>query len=247
MKYEEFLRSKIVIAPDSGIEIDPSEINSIVKPHQRDMIMWAVKGGRRALFASFGLGKTVCQLEIERILIEKMGGKGLIVCPLGVKGEFKHDAEKLLGISIRYVKTMQDCIDAEESILITNYERVRDGDIDPKYFTVTSLDEAAVLRSYGSKTYQEFLQKFQGVKYKYVCTATPSPNKFKELIHYAGYLEIMDTGQALTRWFKRDSTRANNLTLHPHKEKEFFFWLSTWSLWITKPSDLLVCEDNKTI
>src|SRR5659263_66959 len=124
------------------------------------------------------------------------------------------------------------------SLLIINYERIRDGNIDPKSFTVTSLDEASVLRSYGSKTYQTFLEKFKGVRYKFVCTATPSPNKYKELIHYAGYLEVMDTGQALTRFFQRDSTKANNLTLYPHKEKEFWFWLSTWALFITKPSDL---------
>jgi hypothetical protein len=45
-----------------------------------------------------------------------------------------------------------------------------------------------VLRSYGSKTYQDFLSKFTTVKYRFVATATPSPNKFKELIHYTGFL-----------------------------------------------------------
>ena len=121
---------------------------------------------------------------------------------------------------------------------MTNYERVRDGDIDPTRFTAVALDEASVLRSFGSKTYQTFLPKFQGVKYKLVSTATPSPNRYKELIHYAGYLEIMDTGQALTRFFQRDSTKANNLTLYPHKEDEFWLWVSSWALFIGKPSDL---------
>lgn len=78
---------------------------------------------------------------------------------------------------------------------------VRDGDIDPSYFTATSLNEASVLRSFGSKTYQTFLDKFKSVKYKLVATATPSPNRYKELIHYAGYLEVMDTGQALIQIF----------------------------------------------
>ena len=100
------------------------------------------------------------------------------------------------------------------------------------------LDEAAVLRSFGSKTYQTFLDKFRGVQYKFVLTATPDPNKYKELIHYAGYLEIMDTGQALTRFFQRDSTQANNLTIYPHKEKEFWLWVSSWALFYTKPSDV---------
>lgn len=86
--------------------------------------------------------------------------------------------------------------------------------------------------------YQTFLDKFKGVPYKLVATATPSPNKYKELIHYAGFLEIMDTGQALTRFFQRDSTKANNLTLYPHKEDEFWLWVSSWALVITTPSDL---------
>lgn len=74
--------------------------------------------------------------------------------------------------------------------------------------------------------------------YKLVATATPSPNKYKELIHYAGYLEVMDTGQALTRFFQRDSTKANHLTLYPNMEDEFWLWISSWALFITKPSDL---------
>lgn len=95
-----------------------------------------------------------------------------------------------------------------------------------------------MLRSFGSKTYQTFLDKFQGVKYKLVATATPDPNKYKELIHYSGFLEVMDSGQALTRFFQRDSTKANNLTLYPHKETEFWMWVSTWALFLSKPSDL---------
>lgn len=237
-EYIDFLKDKIALAKESGFDIDESEISDCLKPHQKASVKWMVKGGSRALFSSFGLGKTLTQLEVLRIVLSKESGKALIVAPLAVRHVFKEDAKKYLGIDIKYVRTMQEIESSDERILITNYERVRDGDIDPKYFTVTTLDEASILRSYGSKTYQEFLKLFKGVKYKYVATATPSPNKFKELIHYAGYLDVMDTGQALTRFFHRDSTQANNLTLYPHKEKEFFFWLSTWALFIDKPSDL---------
>lgn len=133
---------------------------------------------------------------------------------------------------------MEEVEKSTSQIVLTNYERVRDGDIRPDYFAATSLDEASVLRSFGSKTYQTFLDKFKNVPYKLVATATPSPNKYKELIHYAGYLEVMDTGQALTRFFQRDSTKANNLTLYPNMEDEFWMWVSSWALFITKPSDL---------
>lgn len=239
MIYEEFLKSKIEVAKDTGFEISQDEINPILKPHQKDAVQWAVKGGRRALFESFGLGKTAQELEWSRIVIKHKGGKALLILPLGVKQEFTHDAIELLHMEPpAYVRNMEEIKSAPQNILMTNYERVRDGDIDPTYFTATSLDEASVLRSFGSKTYQIFLDKFKGVPYKLVSTATPAPNKYKELIHYAGYLEIMDTGQALTRFFQRDSTKANHLTLYPHKEDEFWLWLSSWALFIQKPSDL---------
>ena len=228
ISYKDFLLTKVAFAPETGFEVSKDKVNPALKPHQRDAVMWAVKGGRRALF-----------LEWCRIITAEKGGKALIVMPLGVRQEFTKDAQELLGIPApQYVRTMAEVKAAETQIVITNYERVRDGDIDPTYFTATALDEASCLRDYGSKTYQTFTEKFKGVPYKLVATATPSPNRYKELIHYAGFLEIMDTGQALTRFFQRDSTKANNLTLYPHKEQEFWLWLSSWSLFITKPSDL---------
>lgn len=237
--YLDFLRSKVVTAPVSGFEVADEELSPALKPHQRDAVRWALKGGRRALFESFGLGKTVQELEFCRQVVRHEGGQALLVLPLGVRQEFVRDAQELLHMEPPvYVRTMAEVKACSAPLVMTNYERVRDGDIDPQYFCCTSLDEASVLREFGSKTYQTFLEKFSGVKYKLVSTATPSPNRYKELIHYAGYLEIMDTGQALTRFFQRDSTKANNLTLYPHKEEEFWLWVSTWALFITKPSDL---------
>lgn len=239
MEYLEFLKSKIEIAKDSGFALDPERINKALKPHQKDAVLWALKGGRRALFESFGLGKTAQELEFCHQAAEHMKGRALIVLPLGVKQEFTRDAVKLLGYEKpEYCRTMAEVMEAKSQIIVTNYERVRDGDIRPDYFCATSLDEASVLRSFGSKTYQTFLDKFKNVPYKLVATATPSPNRYKELIHYAGYLEVMDTGQALTRFFQRNSTKANNLTLYPNMEDEFWLWVSSWALFITKPSDL---------
>ena len=239
MTYKEFLESKIELAQDSGFEVNPTDINKALKPHQGDAVIWALKGGRRALFESFGLGKTIQEIEFCKQVIDHEGGRALIVLPLGVKQEFTQDAVNVLGYDAPvYCRSMEEVESCDSSIVLTNYERVRDGDIRPDYFVATSLDEASVLRSFGSKTYQTFLDKFKNVPYKLVATATPSPNKYKELIHYAGYLEVMDTGQALTRFFQRDSTKANNLTLYPNMEDEFWLWVSSWALFITKPSDV---------
>ena len=238
MTYAELLQGKVDIAAATGFHVDPGRVSPVLKPFQRLAVAWAVAGGRRALFESFGLGKTMQQLEFCRLVTEEQGGRALIVLPLGVRPEFVRDAEKLGLPRPAYVRSMAEARAAKGSILLTNYERVRDGDIDPGGFTATSLDEAAVLRSFGSKTYQTFLDKFKGVPYKLVCTATPDPNRTKELIHYAGYLEIMDTGHALTKFFQRDSSKANHLTLYPHREEEFWLWVASWALFIGLPSDL---------
>ena len=159
--YDQFLDDKIEVAKESGFEISLDEINPALKPHQKLAVQWAVRGGRRGLFERFGLGKTVQELEFCRIVTEHEGGQALIVLPLGVRQEFTRDARELLHIPEPvYVTCMDEVRASDAQILMTNYERVRDGDIDPKYFTAVSLDEAAVLRSYDSKTYQTFFPKF---------------------------------------------------------------------------------------
>lgn len=236
--YLQFLAAKVARANTYGHAIDPNEVHSLLRPHQRDLVTWAVAGGRRAIFAAFGLGKSVIQLETLRLTLSHHGernGRALIICPLGVKQEFEHDAA-MLDIATTFVRRTEQV--SNPGIYITNYESVRDGKLDPSIFTAVSLDEASVLRSFGSKTYQTFLTLFDSIPYRFVATATPSPNRYKELIHYAGYLGVMDTGQALTRFFQRDSTQANNLTLYPHKEREFWLWLNTWAAFVQSPADL---------
>lgn len=232
----------MAISSQTGFEVSEDALTPSLFPHVKDTVRWAVRGGCRAIFSSFGMQKTVTQLEIERVIIESEGGAGLIVCPKRVVVEFITQAKEHLNMDVTYVRTMEEVKACQTPIMITNYERVRDGEvgvrIDPNYFTVTSLDEASVLRGFGTKTYQEFLPLFSKVPYRFVATATPSPNRYKELIHYAGYLGVMDTGQALTRFFQRDSTKANNLTLYKGKEQEFWLWVSTWAVFLTKPSDL---------
>jgi DNA modification methylase len=238
--YETFLASKSAVAGYFGHDGE-SELIAALKPHQADICRWAIAGGRRAIFADFGLGKSIMQIQIAVSLVAAYGGSSLIVCPLGVRQEFTRDARRFFGIELQYVRTNEEhaaAVAAGGQYFLTNYERVRDGQLDPNRFTVVSLDEASVLRSFGSKTYQTFLTLFEHVRFKFVCTATPSPNRFKELIHYAGFLGVMDTGQALTRFFQRDSEKAGNLRLYPHKEREFWLWLSTWAVFLTKPSDL---------
>lgn len=109
MNYLEFLKTKIEIAPESGFKLKPEKINKALKPHQRDAVLWALKGGRRALFESFGLGKTVQELEFCKQAAEQEGGKALIVLPLGVKQEFTKDSVNTLHYpKPEYCRTMDE-------------------------------------------------------------------------------------------------------------------------------------------
>ena len=243
LDYEAFIREKVAFDRAFGFEVADDDLHPVLKPHQRATVRWATRGGRRAIFAKFGLGKSIMQLETLRQYLTHpkspaLLGRALIVAPLGVKGEFIRDGRDLLGVEVRFIRRTSEMNPAWSGIYVTNYESVRDGKLDVSVFDVVSLDEASVLRSFGSKTYQEFLGLFDAVPFRFVATATPSPNRHKELIHYAGFLGIMDTGAALTRFFQRNSEKAGDLTLYPHKRDEFWLWLNTWACFLSKPSDL---------
>lgn len=245
--YHAFLARKMVAAPADGIAIDPGAVNPALAPHCRAIVPWALAGGRRAVFAAFGLHKTSIQLEIMRLILAAHPGEAaLIVLPLGVRHEFVAEAaERFTGDHAVRVKFVRRPAEVEPgTVSLANYETVRDGKLDPARFVAASLDEAAVLRGYGTKTFQTFLPLFDGVRYRFVATATPSPNRTKELIHYAGFLGVMDTGQALTRFFQRNSERAGDLTLYPHKEDEFWLWVHGWAVFLQRPSDLGFSDDG---
>lgn len=251
--YLQFLQKKVAVAPSYGAPVEAGAINLALKPHQRIIVQWMVNGGRRACFANFGLGKSVMQLETVRLVADHVGGRGLIVCPLGVRQEFARDAVNLLGWPEppKFIRSIGEASDT--GVYLTNYETVRDGKLDPRAFQVASLDEAAVLRGFGgTKTFREFMATFagddrrdksqrvvsDGIPYRFVATATPSPNDYIEILAYAAFLGIMDVPAAKTRFFKRNSEKADQLTLLDHKRDEFWMWVSTWAVFITKPSDL---------
>lgn len=240
MEYKEFLENKIVIAKDYGSEIDEGKINPKLLPHQKDIVKWAISGGRRAIFASFGLGKTIMQLELAKQISDITGKPFLICMPLGVVGEFKDDLELLYpDKELKYI-TDSDNIDvlSKDIIYVTNYERIRKGDVTAELFGGVSFDEASILRNLKTETTNYVLKHFKGVNYRFVATATPTPNDYIEILNYADYLGVIDRGHALTRFFQRDSTKAGHLTLYPNKKEEFWKWVSSWAIFINKPSDL---------
>ena len=254
-RYDAFIAAKIVQAPDAGFE-PPLPLHEKLFPFQRAAVAWALKKGCAGLFETFGLGKTRQQLELGRQVCAHTGGRFLILAPLGVRQEFKRDAEAM-GIPLTFIRRLEEA--SATGIHITNYETVREGKLDPRSFDGVSLDEASCLRGFGSsKTFREFMATIAGddrrdmsqhikgeaVRYRFVATATPSPNDLIELLAYAAFLGVMDVSSAKTRFFERDSEKADELTLLPNKEKEFWLWVASWALFITKPSDLGYSDDG---
>ena len=244
-EYETFLKAKVALARDQGFDLDASDTHPWLKPHAAALVAWAVRKGRAGIFASFGMAKTSVQLEVAAIISGQRWFDGarqpadkrfLIVAPLGVRQEFRRDAASL-GLDITFIRRTEDV--TGPGIYVTNYESARDQKIDMTLFEGVSLDEAARLRGFGgTKTFRSLMGAFEGTKYRFVATAAPSPNEYIELLAYAAFLGIMDVGEAKTRFFKRDSRNADKLTLHPHKEREFWLWVSSWAIFLLLPSDL---------
>jgi len=244
-KYNTFLKSKIIAAESYGFKIEYEQLNPMLKPHNKDVVKWAINGGRRAMFLNFGLHKTFTQLEIAKQVIGKTNKPFLIVCPLAVSVEFKKDkAQFYVPYDIEYITDTDKINDYNKQIYITNYERVRMGDINPKKFGGVSFDEASILRNLKTETTDFVIKHFQKVPYRFVATASPAPNDYIELLNYAVFLNVASRGHLLTRFFQRDSTKAGSLTLYPNKEKEFWQWVSTWAVFVSNPSDLGHSDDG---
>lgn len=258
--YLQCLERKILNVQDSGFTVPKENIPDLCFPHQRDIITWALAGGTRAIFCSFGLGKTLMQLVIAREVMRHTGRPFLIGLPLGVVQEFKDDAA-MLGIDVKYVTGMQEVYDTiadiealnetfndgtktELPIFLSNYERIREREFDPAFFGGASFDEGDAMRNRDTLTTDYIMSAFSIVPFRFLATATPTPNDYTEILNYAEFLGVMDRGQALTRFFQRDSTTAGNLTLYPHKEKEFWFWVRSWAIFIEFPSDLGYSDDG---
>lgn len=245
LNYDKFLQTKIAIAKPVAEELGQLPISDKLSEHSQIMARWLLKRGRGLLAASFGMHKTRTQCGVAKALHEHTGQKFLLVCPLAVRHQFMQEDGPELGMDWQYCTTDQEVEQATSPYIITNYERVRDGGITPAKHNLcgASLDEGSVLRSLGSKTCDVFEDLFADVPNKYVCTATPSPNNFKEIIYYAHFLGVMDRGQCLTRFFQRNPDKAGDLTLIPEHEESFWLWVASWALFLYRPSDI-GCSDE---
>lgn len=238
--YLAFLKSKTVLRSQSGLE--PDAMHPSLFPHQQDIIGWALRRGKALIAAKFGLGKSRMQIELLRQVHQAMGRKVLVICPLGVKHQFVHEDGPAMDVRFAYIGNDEDGLQADTPYLITNYERVRDGQISESFLqseiSGVTLDEGAILGNLGTKTQQEFSRILSVIPYRWVATATPAPNDYRQMIYFADFLDVMDAGQALTRFFGRNPDKAGDLRLLPHMERDFWLWVASWALFIDTPSDL---------
>jgi len=252
MIYEDFLKTKSIKTNSVGIDIESKNINPILFPFQRDIVKWAVKKGRCAVFLDTGLGKTFIQLEWARLI----GKKTLIVAPLSVARQTIREAKKI-NIEVIYVRNSNSMTDG---INITNYEMIENFPSDCAKAII--LDESSILKSISGKTRQKLINQFKNVPFKLCCTATPAPNDYVELGNHSAFLNICSMQEMLSMFFinankehtfifdntiitKKGSNKGGQeWRLKHHAEDMFFRWLSKWSIVMTKPSDLGYSDDG---
>lgn len=243
MTYEQFLASKIKIAEKGGIQVRREVLHHSLRPDQKDMALWSLELGAALVAPDAGMGKTRIGIEVCRILADYTQKKGLIVTELGASDTFVDPDPEVgeaaaMGMRLEYVTSQAEAMASACQIIVTNYERVRNGGFDFSAFGVVWLDEGDYIKNMASETTEALKRELAKIKYKYIATATPSPNEVLELINYAHVLGICDRGQILTRFFQRNSTKAGDLTLHPHHEDDFWLWVHSWCIAVTSPKDL---------
>lgn len=230
MDYAEFLRNKQITVKESGFEC--AARNPKLFDWQNDVVAWALKKGRAAIFSDCGLGKTACQLWWARNVSEHTKRPVLILAPLAVAQQTRREGEKF-DVPVTVCRTQADVTDG---VNITNYEML--DHFEPEAFSGVVLDESSILKAYMGKTKRQLIGAFDGTRYKLVCTATPSPNDQMELLNQAEYLGIMRSNQALSIWFITDQSKMGTYRLKKHAEESFWDWVATWAVCFQKPSDL---------
>lgn len=232
MDYIDFLRSKVDIAPEAGIDFPKEDLNPKLFPWQRDIVCWALRKGRAALFEDCGLGKTVQQLEWSRCICGHTGQPVLIVAPLAVAEQTKREGLKF-GY---YVTVCRRQADVMPGINICNYEMLEH--FKPEAFSGIVLDESSILKNYAGTLRNSIIDMFRRTPYRLSCTATPSPNDYMELGNQAEFLGVMSRSEMLSTFFIHDGGDTSKWRLKGHAESRFWQWVAGWAVMLTCPGDL---------
>ena len=225
--YEEFLRAKAITDAPSGMPVVPA-LNPQLFPFQRDIVSWALRRGRAAIFADCGLGKTPMQLEWAK----HVPGPVLILAPLAVSRQTVREGEKF-GVPVGIARSQDD---VAEKVTITNYEMLER--FDPSAFAGVVLDESSILKAHDGKTRTRIIQAFQSTPFRLACTATPAPNDQMEIANHAEFLGAMTRAEMLSMFFVHDGGETQKWRLKGHAESEFWRWMCSWAVMLRKPSDL---------
>jgi superfamily II DNA or RNA helicase len=224
MDYERFIDGKRFLDPLTGIE--PDAVNGKLFPFQSDIVRWALRRGRAAIFADCGMGKTAMQLEWAR----QVPGRVLIAAPLAVSTQTVREGKKF-GIDVSYCTE-----DNGERIVVTNYERL--DNFNPAEFHGIVLDESSILKNYTGKFRNYLIDAWGGLPFRLAATATPAPNDHMELGNHAEFLGTMTRTEMLAHFFVHDGGETQSWRLKGHAGTEFWKWLASWAVMIRKPSDL---------
>jgi len=237
MNYDDFLKSKRVTDPDTGIS-GHINIPSIMFPHQADITRWALRRGRAAVFAGTGLGKTLIELVWADRVASFTGKPVLIFAPLAVAPQHIREGAKF-GVSVRYASSQSD---VSTGVHVTNYQKIEHFDISE--FGGIVLDESSILKSQTGHYRTRLIDECASVPFRLAATATPAPNDFMELGNHAEFLGVMSYTDMLATFFIHDGGETQKWRLKGHAENEFWKWMASWSVMIRKPSDLGYPDDG---
>lgn len=232
MDYLQFIEGKGIASESSGFDVDRDDLAPALFDFQRDIVRWALKKGKCAIFADCGMGKTLMQLEWSQKVHERTGRDILILAPLSVAAQTEREGAKF-GYRVTICETQDD---VRDGLNITNYEKLERFDVGR--FIGVVLDESSILKSFTGKIRSMIIDRFSDTPYRLACTATPAPNDFMELGNHSEFLGIMTREEMLATYFVHDGGQTSRWRLKRHAESIFWQWMASWSVFIDDPANL---------
>lgn len=230
--YTEFLARKCYRDPPTGLDSIP-ELPASLFPFQRDIVKWALRRGRAAIFAQTGLGKSFMELAWGQAVHRETGGNILLLTPLAVAGQMVREADKF-GLP---AKQCANQADVESGISVTNYAKLHHFDLSE--FIGVILDESSILKAFDGKTRTRLIEDCADVPYRLAATATPAPNDFTELGNHSEFLGVMPVTGMQSIFFTHDTGDTHaKWRLKGHAQDDFWRWMCSWAVLLRKPSDL---------
>ena len=274
LTYAAFLERKSQMSEGDGFV--PTVMPDFLFDFQRVLLDWAVRGGRRAIFADTGLGKTNLELAWAENVVRHTNRPVLLLTPLAVSSQTLREAARFGFEAAKAVDGI-----TTPRIYVANYEKLHL--LNWQDFGGLVCDESSIVKNASGETRKAITRFSLKLPYRLLCTATAAPNDYIELGTSSEVLGGLGHSEMLSRFFKQSDAKQSRIDdvkrsnedralrgvatggnhfgklsfrvsqsigqwqMKGHAVEHFWRWVASWARAARKPSDLGPFDDARYV